>query len=49
VSVVRVKSTLELAELRVSEGLVARLPNDGSVEVVGEAEEMAFDEGGRLR
>jgi hypothetical protein len=49
VSVVRVKSTLELAELRVSEGLVPGLPEDGSVEVIGEPEELSFDEAGRLR
>lgn len=48
VSVVRVKNTLELAELRVSEGLVDCLPKDGSVEVVGVAEEMRFDQAGRL-
>ena len=48
-SVVRIKSTLELGELRVSRELVGCLPADGTVEVVGEAEEMAFDESGRLR
>ena len=49
VSVVRVKNTLELAELCVGEGLVGCLPADGSVDVVGEAEEMRFDASGRLR
>jgi hypothetical protein len=48
-SVVRIKSTLELAELRVSPALVGCLPADGTVEVVGEAAEIAFDVDGRLR
>jgi hypothetical protein len=47
-TVVRIRSTLELAELCVSESLVGSLPGDGSVEVVGRPEPMRFGADGRL-
>jgi hypothetical protein len=48
-SVVRIKNTLELAELGVSPDLVGCLPSDGTVDVVGELEELAFDAAHRIR
>ncbi|HEY3083221.1 MAG TPA: lactate racemase domain-containing protein [Chloroflexota bacterium] len=47
-TVVRIKNTLELAELCVSEPLVASLPRDGSVEVAGPPEPLRFSAEGRL-
>jgi hypothetical protein len=47
-TVVRIKNTLELAELRVSEPLVECLPGDGSVEITGPAEPLRFSQEGRL-
>ena len=47
-SFVRIKNTLELAELSVSEPLVASLPDDGSVEIAGPPEPLRFSAEGRL-
>jgi hypothetical protein len=47
-TVVRIKNTLELVDLCVSDSLVASLPGDGSVEVVGPPEPLRFDDRDRL-
>jgi hypothetical protein len=47
-TVVRIKNTLELEHLAVSEGLVECLPSDGSVEVGEGRRELAFTAEGRI-
>jgi hypothetical protein len=48
-TVVRIKNTLELERLAVSEELVDCLPKDGSVEVGEQPRPLAFDGEGRIR
>ncbi|MBA2692416.1 MAG: DUF2088 domain-containing protein [Rubrobacter sp.] len=45
---VRIPNTLHIREASLSENLVDEALGDGNVEVVGEAEEMEFDEGGNF-
>jgi len=46
--VVRIKNTLELEELFVSETLIEKVENRKDLQIVGEAEEMQFDSDGNL-
>lgn len=48
-TVIRVRNTLELEHLCVSEDLLACLPRDGSVEFDGPGQELAFDVQGRIK
>lgn len=47
-SVVWIRNTMELAQMRVSEDLYQRLSNDSSVEVLGEATPIDFDAAGQI-